>query len=110
MPCEWFGGLAEWSIAAVLKTVELKGSVGSNPTASAKVSLFFKNKVELKWQMWFISSLKTDWWRLVVKHQPQIWSVSRVGYNAGLSRRRSRVRVPYGPQHKFSLSSVGQSE
>lgn len=30
------GGLAEWSIAAVLKTVELKGSVGSNPTASAK--------------------------------------------------------------------------
>jgi hypothetical protein len=25
-----------WSIAAVLKTVELKGSVGSNPTASAK--------------------------------------------------------------------------
>ena len=36
MPCKWYGGLAEWSIAAVLKTVELKGSVGSNPTASAK--------------------------------------------------------------------------
>ena len=50
MPCKWFGGLAEWSIAAVLKTVELKGSVGSNPTASAKVSSFFgKNGVELKW-------------------------------------------------------------
>ena len=30
-----FGGLAEWSIAAVLKTVDPKGSVGSNPTASA---------------------------------------------------------------------------
>ena len=26
------------------------------------------------------------------------WSVSRVGYNAALSRRRSRVRVPYRPR------------
>ena len=37
MPCKWLGRLAEWSIAAVLKTVELRGSVGSNPTSSAKV-------------------------------------------------------------------------
>ena len=29
------GGVAEWSKAAVLKTVEPRGSVGSNPTASA---------------------------------------------------------------------------
>ena len=29
-----FGGMAEWSIAAVLKTVVLKGTVGSNPTPS----------------------------------------------------------------------------
>ena len=29
------GGMAEWLKAAVLKTVELKGSVGSNPTSSA---------------------------------------------------------------------------
>ncbi|MDR0895809.1 MAG: hypothetical protein LBN06_11015, partial [Prevotellaceae bacterium] len=28
--------VAEWSIAAVLKTVELKGSRGSNPCLSAK--------------------------------------------------------------------------
>ena len=28
--------MAEWSIAAVLKTAEPKGSVGSNPTFSAK--------------------------------------------------------------------------
>jgi hypothetical protein len=28
-----------WSIAAVLKTVELKGSVGSNPTASAQIKI-----------------------------------------------------------------------
>ena len=29
------GGMAEWLKAAVLKTVELNGSVGSNPTPSA---------------------------------------------------------------------------
>lgn len=29
------GKLAEWSIAAVLKTVELRGSGGSNPSLSA---------------------------------------------------------------------------
>ena len=29
------GELAEWSMAAVLKTVELKGSGGSNPSLSA---------------------------------------------------------------------------
>ena len=30
-----FGEVAEWSIAAVLKTVELRGSGGSNPSLSA---------------------------------------------------------------------------
>ena len=30
------GRMAEWSIAAVLKTVELQGSGGSNPSPSAK--------------------------------------------------------------------------
>ena len=30
------GEMAEWSIAAVLKTVELRGSGGSNPSLSAK--------------------------------------------------------------------------
>ena len=29
------GGMAEWSKAAVLKTVECNSSVGSNPTPSA---------------------------------------------------------------------------
>ena len=29
------GEMAEWSIAAVLKTVELRGSGGSNPSLSA---------------------------------------------------------------------------
>ncbi len=31
------GGVAEWSIAPVLKTGEPQGSVGSNPTSSAKL-------------------------------------------------------------------------
>ena len=31
------GEVAEWSIAAVLKTVELRGSGGSNPSLSALV-------------------------------------------------------------------------
>ena len=31
-----FGSLAEWSIAPVLKTGDLKGSRGSNPLASAQ--------------------------------------------------------------------------
>ncbi len=35
-PC---GGVAEWSKAAVLKTVDPSGSVGSNPTPSAIVSI-----------------------------------------------------------------------
>ena len=34
-----FGEVAEWSIAAVLKTVELRGSGGSNPSLSALNSL-----------------------------------------------------------------------
>ena len=32
------GRLAEWSIAAVLKTVVPKGTVGSNPTPSATIT------------------------------------------------------------------------
>lgn len=37
------GGMAEWSIAAVLKTVELRGSGGSNPSSSASEK--YKNRV-----------------------------------------------------------------
>ncbi len=35
------GEMAEWSIAAVLKTVELRGSGGSNPSLSAKIHQIF---------------------------------------------------------------------
>ena len=38
------GELAEWSNAAVLKTVDLNGSGGSNPSLSAKHK---KNRVKL---------------------------------------------------------------
>ncbi len=34
------GGMAEWLKAAVLKTVECKSSVGSNPTPSAIFYVF----------------------------------------------------------------------
>ena len=33
------GKMAEWSIAAVLKTVDLRGSGGSNPSLSAKAEM-----------------------------------------------------------------------
>ncbi len=36
------GGMAEWLKAAVLKTVDPRGSVGSNPTPSANTFSFGK--------------------------------------------------------------------
>ena len=33
------GGVAEWSMAAVLKTVDVYASVGSNPTSSAIIDV-----------------------------------------------------------------------
>ena len=33
------GGVAEWSKAAVLKTAVPQGTVGSNPTASARIDI-----------------------------------------------------------------------
>ena len=44
--------MAEWSNAAVLKTVELRGSGGSNPSLSAEKGILRKNKKcqnNLKW-------------------------------------------------------------
>ncbi len=35
LPFTMIGGVAEWPMAAVLKTVVPKGTVGSNPTSSA---------------------------------------------------------------------------
>ena len=38
---QYFGEMAEWSIAAVLKTVEVRASGGSNPSLSAKPADYF---------------------------------------------------------------------
>ena len=59
------GEMAEWSIAAVLKTVELRGSGGSNPSLSATRKVFtegcdlYHNPFLLKmgrWQMNLLTS------------------------------------------------------
>ena len=45
------GGLAEWSIASVLKTEDVKASIGSNPIASAnavRCIQLWKKKTHLK--------------------------------------------------------------
>jgi hypothetical protein len=56
------GELAEWSIAAVLKTVEPKGSRGSNPLLSARLHLAFERIFEAS-SMFF-------WVRLAVIVEP----------------------------------------
>ena len=38
------GGMAEWLMAAVLKTVDPKGFGGSNPSSSAKQTLKARSK------------------------------------------------------------------
>ncbi len=54
------GKMAEWSIAAVLKTVDLRGSGGSNPSLSARqkrhdasllvICLFYLSCTGCRWQ------------------------------------------------------------
>lgn len=64
------GGVAEWLKAAVLKTVDARASVGSNPTASAIFSLI----------------KPPDRWRIFhVKHSPR---AQRQPYRPQVSRRR----------------------
>ena len=54
------GKMAEWSIAAVLKTVDLKGFGGSNPSLSAKKrlssgGLFFASAYALEYVSKFVN-------------------------------------------------------
>ncbi len=54
--------MAEWSIAAVLKTVELRGSGGSNPSLSAKLPellKYFERQVLSLWKQMSVEGLKT---------------------------------------------------
>ena len=55
-----YGGMAEWFKAAVLKTVELKGSVGSNPTSSAIRNLAGPEWGLLLYSRRFVSRIRTD--------------------------------------------------
>ena len=55
------GKLAEWSIAAVLKTVEPQGSGGSNPSLSAKVRRIKKRcTVKFTFTVHFVFGLKQE--------------------------------------------------
>ena len=50
-----FGEMAEWSIAAVLKTVELRGSWGSNPYLSAELTgQNWSSKGQNPTNQWFV--------------------------------------------------------
>ena len=52
--------MAEWSIAAVLKTVDLHGSGGSNPSLSArKIGNRWKMKRESQWFSLFVLQMFT---------------------------------------------------
>ena len=46
----WLGGMAEWFKAAVLKTAVPRGTVGSNPTPSAREF----NRI--KWHHWLLAA------------------------------------------------------
>ena len=53
-----FGEMAEWSIAAVLKTVVLRGTGGSNPSLSAKKrQVKFSNLFEEFYLLFFVRRL-----------------------------------------------------
>ncbi len=47
--------MAEWSIAAVLKTVDPQGSGGSNPSLSADTKRNLKKTTEFQRIQWFFS-------------------------------------------------------
>jgi hypothetical protein len=46
-----FRGVAEWLMAAVLKTVLLKGNGGSNPSSSAIVTIRKNDGTDAKYEM-----------------------------------------------------------
>ncbi len=48
--------MAEWSNAAVLKTVVPKGTGGSNPSLSATLSTIYVEFANLNWQIWRMST------------------------------------------------------
>lgn len=68
------GRLAEWSIAVVLKTIEPKGSGGSNPSPSAKCFLHilqFLQGVSLGVQGDGLAAIPVRW-----VHAASVWLLS----------------------------------
>ena len=53
------GEMAEWSIAAVLKTVEVQASGGSNPSLSAAL-LHIKLVINLIWSFFIFLNIERD--------------------------------------------------
>lgn len=75
------GGLAEWLKAAVLKTAELKGSVGSNPTSSA-ISLS-REQVLMSYRICVEDVQKRNMYQIFPNHEcPQVfreWAKDQLG-------------------------------
>ena len=58
--------MAEWSIAAVLKTVELRGSGGSNPSLSATKKKF-RQTTAISGRLFFVSTAAKVYLRKAVR-------------------------------------------
>ena len=56
--------MAEWSIAAVLKTVELRGSGGSNPSLSAKEQKNIRSAFRAPYIFLFINTTVSEIYKL----------------------------------------------
>ena len=68
--------MAEWSIAAVLKTVVLKGTGGSNPSLSAKHKLNFSVQVYLSKEIEFLFCTGCLWHTVDYEGIPAIFITS----------------------------------
>ena len=62
------GEMAEWSIAAVLKTVELRGSGGSNPSLSATKRIF-RQTIALERLSFFVPACYGNLLTMAGKHR-----------------------------------------
>ena len=78
------GEVAEWSIAAVLKTVELRGSGGSNPSLSARLR---RKKVSRnRYLLFFIPWHKFTCRQRHIKQKIQLAAFCAVGLQGPLRR------------------------
>ena len=100
--------MAEWSIAAVLKTVELRGSGGSNPSLSASDQRFCRLAFKRVFFLWL-----NDTRKLICRY-PLV--IKNIGFSDnrkifGLLIKEYRDRRPQGanPSHNsFQVLPVGE--